>query len=51
MILVDHIKFVINERISLVKLSSTVNQYDEGYLGALDFVLNLIETEEEEVAL
>lgn len=45
-ILVDHIKFVINEKISLVELSSR-DDYDEGYLDALDFVLNLIAEEEE----
>jgi len=46
MILVEHIKFVINEKISLVELSSK-DDYDEGYLDALDFVLNLIDQEEE----
>jgi len=45
-ILVEHIKFVINEKISLVELSSK-DDYDEGYLDALDFVLNLIDQEEE----
>jgi len=46
MILVEHIKFVINEKISLVELSSR-DDYDEGYLDALDFVLDLIDQEEE----
>ena len=45
-ILVEHIKFVINTKISLVELSSKDN-YDEGYLDALDFVLDLIDQEEE----
>ena len=45
-ILVEHIKFVINTKISLVELSSK-DDYDEGYLDALDFVLNLIAEEEE----
>lgn len=48
MIAVEHIKFVINEKISLVELSSR-DDYDEGYLDALDFVLNLIEEEESEI--
>ena len=46
-ILVEHIQFVINEKISLVELTKR-NDYDEGYLDALDFVLNLIESEEKE---
>jgi len=50
MIIVDHIKFVLNERINyLSKLN--LDSYDEGYLDALDFVLNLIEDEEEEICL
>ena len=49
MILVEHIKFVINEKIR-VELSSR-DDYDEGYLDALDFVLNLIDEEEEEEEL
>ena len=57
-ILLEHIKFVINTKISLVELSSKddydelfgihrKDDYDEGYLDALDFVLNLIAEEEE----
>ena len=46
-ILVEHIQFVINEKISLVELTKR-NDYDEGYLDALYFVLNLIESEEKE---
>jgi hypothetical protein len=44
MIIVDHIKFVLNEKIELMELTSRTD-YDEGYLDALDFVLNLIEEE------
>ena len=47
-ILVEHIQFVINEKISLVELTKR-GDYDEGYLDALDFILNLIEEEEEEL--
>ena len=48
MIIVDHIKFVLNEKISLMKITSK-DDYDEGYLDALDFVLNLIESEDAQV--
>jgi len=48
MIVVEHIKFVLNEKIELMELTSRTD-YDEGYLDALDFVLNLIEEEEEEI--
>jgi len=44
MIIVDHIKFVLNEKIELMELTSRTD-YDEGYLDALDFVLKLIEEE------
>ena len=44
MLIVDHIKFVLNEKIELIEKTSRTD-YDEGYLDALDFVLNLIEEE------
>ena len=50
MIVTEHIKFVLNEKIELLELtnremirSDALNAYDEGYRDALDFVLNLIE--------
>lgn len=46
--IVEHIKFVLNERMELMELTKR-DSYDEGYLDALDFVLNLIEEEESEV--
>jgi hypothetical protein len=46
--IVEHIKVVLNEKIELVELTKR-DSYDEGYLDALDFVLNLIEAEESEV--
>jgi len=56
MIITEHIKFVLNEKIELMQLTKRemlrpdrLNSYDEGYLDALDFVLNLIEAEESEV--
>jgi len=54
--IVEHIKFVLSEKIELMELtkremirSDHLNSYDEGYLDALDFVLNLIESEESEI--
>lgn len=44
--IVEHIKFVLSEKIELMELTKR-NSYDEGYLDALDFVLNLIDSEEE----
>lgn len=56
MIITEHIKFVLNEKVELMELTKRemlrpdrLNSYDEGYLDALDFVLNLIEAEESEV--
>ena len=56
MIVTEHIKFVLNEKVELMQLtkremlrSDRLNSYDEGYLDALDFVLNLIESEESEI--
>ena len=56
MIITEHIKFVLNEKIELMQVNQErdaarpdrLNSYDEGYLDALDFVLNLIEAEESE---
>jgi len=48
MIIVDHIKFVLSEKIELMELTKS-GDYDEGYLDALDFVLNLIESEDAQV--
>ena len=48
MFVTENIKYVLNERINhLSKLN--LDSYDEGYLDALDFVLNLIESEESEI--
>jgi len=56
MIVTEHIKFVLSEKIELMELTKRemlrpdrLNSYDEGYLDALDFVLNLIESEESEI--
>ena len=56
MIVTEHIKFVLNEKVELMQLTKRemlrpdrLNSYDEGYLDALDFALNLIEAEESEV--
>ena len=55
MIVTEHIKFVLSEKVELMRLTQRllrhdrVDAYDEGYLNALDFVLNLIESEESEV--
>ena len=53
MIVTEHIKFVLSEKIELMQLTKRAperpNSYDEGYLDALDFVLNLIESEESEI--
>ena len=46
--IVEHIKFVLSEKMELMELTKR-NSYDEGYLDALDFVLNLIEDEESEI--
>ena len=46
--IVEHIKFVLNEKMELMELTKR-DSYDEGYLDALDFVLNLIESEESEI--
>ena len=46
--IVEHIKFVLSEKMELMELTKR-NSYDEGYLDALDFVLNLIEHEESEI--
>ena len=40
--IVEHIKFVLNEKMELMELTKR-DSYDEGYLDALDFVLNLID--------
>lgn len=48
--IVEHIKFVLGEKIELMELTN-LDSYDEGYLDALDYVLNLIEAEECEVIL
>ena len=48
MIVTEHIKFVLNEKMELMELTKR-DSYDEGYLDALDFVLNLIESEESEI--
>ena len=48
MIVTEHIKFVLSEKIELMELTKR-DSYDEGYLDALDFVLNLIESEESEI--
>lgn len=50
MILTENIKFVLGEKIELMELTN-LDSYDEGYLDALDYVLNLIEAEECEVIL
>lgn len=50
MILTENIKFVLSEKIELMELTN-LDSYDEGYLDALDYVLNLIEAEECEVIL
>jgi hypothetical protein len=57
MIVTEHIKFVLSEKIELIQLTKRApwltvtkkDSYDEGYLDALDFVLNLIESEESEI--
>ena len=46
--IVEHIKFVLSEKMELMELTKR-DSYDEGYLDALDFVLNLIEDEESEI--
>ena len=46
--IVEHIKFVLSEKMELVEITKR-DSYDEGYLDALDFVLNLIESEESEI--
>ena len=46
--IVEHIKFVLSEKMELMELTKR-GDYDEGYLDALDFILNLIEEEEEEL--
>jgi hypothetical protein len=48
--IVEHIKFVLGEKMELMELTRR-DSYDEGYLDALDFVLNLIESEESEVCV
>jgi len=57
MIVTEHIKFVLSEKIELIQLTKRApwltvtkkDSYDGGYLDALDFVLNLIESEESEI--
>jgi len=46
--IVEHIKFVLSEKMELMELTKR-DSYDEGYLDALDFVLNLIEDEKSEI--
>ena len=56
MIITEHIKFVLNEKMELLEITKremirpdALTAYDEGYRDALDFVLNLIESEESEI--